>query len=420
MIRVFRLALKSLASRRVTVSLTVFAIAVSVSLLLGVERLRTEARASFSNTVSGTDLIVGARSGSVPLLLYSVFRIGNATNNISWRSYRDIAAHPDVAWTIPVSLGDSHRGFRVLGTNADYFRHFRFARTRALAFAAGRPFDDVFDAVLGAHVASKLGYRVGDSIVIDHGVGQIGFASHADKPFRVSGILARTGTPVDQTVHVSLAGIEAIHIDWRSGRPIPGLRIDADRVRQMALQPKAITAFFVGLKSRFDTFGMQRRINTYADEPLLAILPGVALHELWSLMGTAESALSVITVFVVVAGLIGMVTMLMASLNERRREMAILRSVGARPHHVFSLFVLEAGFVSVLGAVLGVALLYAGMATVLPAIETRYGLFIAINPLSVNEWLYLGAVVGAGILAGMAPAIAAVRMALADGMVVRS
>ena len=420
MIRVFRLALKSLASRRVTVSLTVFAIAVSVSLLLGVERLRTEARASFSNTVSGTDLIVGARSGSVPLLLYSVFRIGNATNNISWRSYRDIAAHPDVAWTIPVSLGDSHRGFRVLGTNADYFRHFRFARTRALAFAAGRPFDDVFDAVLGAHVASKLGYRVGDSIVIDHGVGQIGFASHADKPFRVSGILARTGTPVDQTVHVSLAGIEAIHIDWRSGRPIPGLRIDADRVRQMALQPKAITAFFVDLKSRFDTFGMQRRINTYADEPLLAILPGVALHELWSLMGTAESALSVITVFVVVAGLIGMVTMLMASLNERRREMAILRSVGARPHHVFSLFVLEAGFVSVLGAVLGVALLYAGMATVLPAIETRYGLFIAINPLSVNEWLYLGAVVGAGILAGMAPAIAAVRMSLADGMVVRS
>ncbi|MGB0631675.1 MAG: ABC transporter permease, partial [Alphaproteobacteria bacterium] len=283
--RVFRLALYSLASRRVTVSLTVFAIAVSVSLLLGVERLRTEARASFSNTVSGTDLIVGARSGSVPLLLYSVFRIGNATNNISWRSYRDIASDPDVAWTIPVSLGDSHRGFRVLGTNGDYFRHFRYARTRSLEFVAGRPFDDVFDAVLGAQVASTLGYKVGDSIVIDHGVGSIGFASHRDKPFRVSGILDRTGTPVDQTVHVSLAGIEAIHIDWRSGRPIPGLRIDADRVRQMNLQPRAITAFFVGLKSRFATFDMQRRVNTYAEEPLLAILPGVALHELWSLMG---------------------------------------------------------------------------------------------------------------------------------------
>ena len=100
--------------------------------------------------------------------------------------------------------------------------------------------------------------------------------------------------------------------------------------------------------------------------------------------------------------------------------MAILRSVGARPHHVFSLFVLEAAFVSVLGAVLGVILLYAGMITVLPVIESRYGLFIPINPLSINEWMYLGAVVAAGILAGIAPAIAAVRMSLADGMVVRS
>lgn len=420
MIPVVRLAQKSLASRRVTVFLTVFAIAVSVSLLLGVERLRTEARASFSNTVSGTDLIVGARSGSVPLLLYSVFRIGNATNNISWRSYQDIAANPDVAWTIPVSLGDSHRGFRVVGTNTDYFRHFRYARARTLEFSAGKPFEDVFDAALGAQVASALGYNVGDSIVIDHGIGSVGFASHTDKPFRVSGILKRTGTPVDQTVHVSLAGIEAIHIDWRSGRPMPGLSIDAERVRQMNLQPRAITAFFVGLKSRFDTFKIQRRVNTYAEEPLLAILPGVALHELWSLMGTAESALSVITIFIVMAGLIGMVTMLMASLNERRREMAILRSVGARPHHVFSLFVFEAGFVSILGAVLGVILLYAGMITLLPVIESRYGLFIPINPLSINEWMYLGAVVAAGILAGIAPAIAAVRMSLADGMVVRS
>ena len=420
MIRVFRLAAKSLFARRVTVALTVFAIAVSVTLLLGVERIRTEARASFSNTVSGTDLIVGARSGPVPLLLYSVFRIGSATNNISWRSYREIASDPDVAWTIPLSLGDSHRGFRVLGTNGDYFRHFRYARSRSLDFAAGKPFDDVFDAVLGAHVAETLGYEIGDSIVIDHGVGSIGFASHTDKPFRVTGILSRTGTPVDHTVHVSLEGIEAIHIDWRSGAPVPGLRVDADRVRQMNLQPRAVTAFMVGLKSRFATFNVQRRINAYAKEPLLAILPGVALHELWSLMGTAESALSAVSVFVVAAGLIGMVTMLMASLNERRREMAILRAVGARPHHIFSLFVLEAGFVSALGAALGVALLYAGLFLALPAIEARYGLYIAIDAPSANEWLYLGVVAVAGLLAGIVPAVAALRMSLADGMIVRS
>lgn len=403
-----------------TVSLAIFAIAVSVMLLLGVERIRTEARTSFANTISGTDLVVGARSGSVPLLLYSVFRIGNATNNISWDSYRTLAADPRIAWTIPFSLGDSHRGFRVLGTNSDYFRYFRYARSRSLKMAAGKPFDDVFDAVLGAEVAETLEYAVGDRIVIDHGVGRIGFASHKDKPFRVSGILARTGTPVDRTVHVSLAGIEAIHIDWRGGAPSSGARIDAERVRRMNLQPRAITAFLVGLESRFATFAVQRKINEYRQEPLLAILPGVALHELWSLMGTAESALSFISYFVVAAGIIGMVTMLMSSLNERRREMAILRSVGARPVHIFSLFILEAIFVSGLGAVAGLVLFYTGLIAAQPVFEAQYGLYIAIGAPTATEGIYLVSVVLAGTLAGIMPAVGALRRSLADGMVVRN
>jgi putative ABC transport system permease protein len=417
---VINLAFRSLVSRRATVMLSLAAIAVSVTLLLGVERIRMETRNSFSNTISGTDLVVGARSGSIPLLLYSVFRIGNATNNISWQSYRELADDPAVAWTIPLSLGDSHRGFRVLGTNTDYFRHFRYARTRDLQFAAGKQFDDIFDAVIGAEVADALGYGIGDEIIIDHGVGRIGFNRHEDKPFRVSGILARTGTPVDRTVHVSLGGIEAIHIDWRSGAPVPGLRIDAARVREMNLQPRAITAFLVGLKSRFATFTMQRKINEYRPEPLLAILPGVALQELWSLMGTAERALSAISVFVVATGLIGMVTMLLSGMNERRREMAILRAVGARPVHIFSLFLLEAGFIAVLGAILGMGLLYILLGFAQPLIESTYGLFIAIGAPTATDMMYLGAVVIAGVLAGVVPAIRAVRLSLADGIIVRS
>ena len=125
---ILTLAIKSLINRRLTAGLTIFALAVSMMLVLGVEKVRTEAKASFANTISGTDLIVGARSGSIQLLLYSVFRIGNATNNISWNTYRHIATRPGVAWTVPLSLGDSHRGFRVLGTNGDYFRHYRYGR----------------------------------------------------------------------------------------------------------------------------------------------------------------------------------------------------------------------------------------------------------------------------------------------------
>ncbi|MDP2621060.1 MAG: ABC transporter permease [Hyphomicrobiales bacterium] len=417
---ILSLAFKSLLNRRVTASLTVFTIAVSVTLLIGVEKIRTEAKSSFANTISGTDLIVGARSGAIQLLLYSVFRIGNATNNISWESYRDIAENPQVAWTIPLSLGDSHRGFRVLGTTRDYFEHFRFSRQRQLSFAAGGPLDDVFDAVLGATVAETLGYRLGDPIVVQHGLGSEGFASHKDKPFRVAGVLAKTGTPVDRTVHVSLEGIEAMHVDWRGGAPVPGLGIGAEEVRTMDLRPTVITAFLVGLKSRLATFSMQRRINEYRSEPLLAILPGVALQELWGLVGTAEQALSAISVLVVITGLLGMATMLLSTLNERRREMAILRSVGARPLQVFGLFALEATILTALGTLLGLALVYLSLAVAQPIVDARFGLYLPITWPTAWNMAVIGLVVLAGFIVGAVPAFRAYRRSLADGMIVRT
>lgn len=413
------LALKSLSNRRMTVGLTVFAIAVSVLLVLGVERLRHDAKSSFANTISGTDLIVGARSGSIQLLLYSVFRIGNATNNISWRSYQDIASRPDVAWTIPLSLGDSHRGYRVMGTTTDYFEHYRYGRGQPLAFADGKPFADVFDAVLGADVAEALGYRRGDPIVVAHGLGAEGFSTHDDKPFTVTGILERTGTPVDRTVHVSLTGIEAIHVDWKGGARVPGMSVDADTVRQMGLKPKSITAFLVGLKSRLAAFRIQRAINEYRREPLLAALPGVALQELWDLMGTAETALAAISFFVVAAGLLGMLTMLLSGLNERRREIAILRTVGARPAHIFGLLVLEAGLITLAGALLGLAMLYLELLIAQPFVAAEYGLTLTIGLPSVRDLSVLGLIVAAGVAAGTLPAARAYRQSLADGMVAR-
>lgn len=416
---IFSLAWKSLLNRRFTALLTVISIALSVALLVGVERLRSEARESFANTLSGTDLIVGARSGPVQLLLYTVFRIGDATNNISWKSYQDIAEYPKVAWTVPISLGDSHRGFRVLGTTAAYFEHYRYARDRQLTIEEGQPFTDLYDTVLGAEVADKLGYELGDSIIVAHGASDVSFARHDDKPFRVVGILGRTGTPIDRTVHVSLEAIEAIHVDWQSGAPIPGVTISAEQARKMNLTPKAITAALVGLKSKIATFHVQRAVNEYPEEPLSAILPGVALTQLWGLIGIAENALLIISVFVVVVGLIGMLTALLMSLNERRREMAILRSVGARPGHVFVLIMGEAGFLTLLGALLGMTLLYLLLLVGQPIIESRFGIFIEIGGLSQYEWILLGAVVGAGFLVGSIPSYRAYRLSLADGLSVR-
>jgi putative ABC transport system permease protein len=418
-VAILALAVKSVLARRLTATLMVLSIALSVMLLLGVERLRTQARDAFASTISGTDLVVGARTGPTALLLHAVFRIGYATNNVSWASYQQIARHPRVAWTIPLSLGDSHRGFAVLGTTPDYFRHYRYARDRSLEFAVGEAFADVYDAVLGADVARELGHRLHDPIVVAHGAVDADSAQHDDKPFRVVGVLRRTGTPVDRTVHVSLAGLEAIHVDWQAGVRVPAAAVSADEARARDLTPASITAFLVGLDSRTAVFHVQRFVNEYRREPLLAILPGVVLHELWDAIGLAERALLGASALVALVGLGGMVTALLTGLDERRREMAVLRSVGARPRHVLALIVGEATALAAAGLALGVALLYGGLVVARSFIQTRLGLAIEIGLPSFTEWLLLAAVLVASGLAGLWPAVRAYRYSLHDGMTVR-
>ncbi|MDZ7828901.1 MAG: ABC transporter permease [Halofilum sp. (in: g-proteobacteria)] len=414
------LAARSLWNRRLTVGLTALALALSVALLIGVEQVRKAARSSFTQTISGTDLVVGARTSPVQLLLYSVFHIGYATNEVSWASYREVAGSRLVAWTVPIALGDSHRGARVVGTNGDLFRHYRYANDRPLAFAAGRPFDGVYEAVIGAGVAERLGYETGREIVVSHGLDDTGFLEHGDKPFTVTGILEPTGTPLDRSVMIPLEGIEAIHIDWQRGRPpTPGERVSAEAALEHDLTPNTITAFLVGLESRAATFRMQRAINDYPDEALSAILPGVALAELWTVLGAVENALLAISAFVVVAGILGMVATLLTGLNERRREMAILRAVGARPWHVFALFLLEAGLIGVVGAAIGFVAIEAALWAGADALAQHAGVHLALVAPGLREAAILAAVVAAALLAGALPAWQACRRSLADGLTVR-
>ncbi len=414
-----KLARLSLWNRRGTVLMTLISLTISITLLFGIDHLRKEAKHSFTSTVSGTDLIVGARSGQLNLLLYSVFRIGNATANVSWNSYERIKSHPQISWTIPLSLGDSHRGYRVLGTNQDYFRYYRYANGQELKFTEGQAFDRVYDAVLGAEVARKLGYQLGQDIVLAHGIGAVSFSEHKDKPFVVTGILAPTGTPVDQTVHVSLEGIEAIHLDWRQGVQIPGRNISAEQALQQDLTPKAITAFMVGLQSKMATFAVQRQINEFRGEPLSAILPGVALAELWQMLSMVENLLLVITLLVLLAGMIGMITTLLASMKERQREMAILRAVGAHPWYLFVLIQVEVLLLTLMSLALAAVLLVAILWGVQDTLASQYGLFISLNPFSYDTLHWAGAILLLAVILGTIPSWLAYRRALAEGLTVR-
>ncbi len=417
---ILKLARKSLWNRRGTAILTLVSLAISVALILGINHLRHQAKQSFTSTISGTDLIVGARSGATNLLLYSVFRIGNATNNISWESYQAIRNNSQIDWTIPLSLGDSHRGFRVLGTDHNYFEHYRYGDRRNLVFSHGGPFESVYDTVLGAQVARELGYKLGEKIVIAHGLGDVSFSQHDDKPFTVVGILEPTGTPVDRTVHVRLEGIEAIHLGWQHGARMPGRGVSAEEALQRELKPEAITAFLVGLKSRMATFRLQRAINEYRKEALTAILPGVALAELWDVLGMVENMLIVVAFLVLLATLVGMTTTLLSSMKERQRELAILRAVGAHAGYLFALIEIEAILLALLGVIFGVLLLAVSLFMLQPWLASEYGLFISANPLNGEAlWICAGVLLLAALLS-LIPSVVAYRRALADGLSVRT
>lgn len=410
------LAWASLRSRALSVGLTVLVITLSMVLLLGVERVRMQAHEGFASTVSGTDLIVGARSGPVNLLLYSVFHIGDPTNNVSWQSYQELSALPQVKWAVPLSLGDSWRGYRVVGTSGGYFEHYRYGAGHALAFANGRPFDDLYDVVIGAEVAQAQKVGLGDQIVLAHGTGAVTLATHADKPFRIAGILQRTGTPVDSSLLVSLAAIEAIHVDWRSGVQLRSQSVSAERARHLDLTPTSITAFMLGLNSRIATFSVQRRINEYPDEAMLAILPGVTLQQLWQSLGMAERALQLIGAMVVALGMVSLVALLVSTLQERRREMAILRATGARPGYIAGLLVVEAVATSAVACVLALALLVAASMAGRGWVLATFGLSITHVWPDGRELAWVGGVLLIGAVAGLVPAWLAYRRTVADGL----
>jgi putative ABC transport system permease protein len=399
-------AWNSLLSRKKTVVLTLLSLCVSTMVLLSVEHIRLQAKESFNRTISSVDLIVGAPSGQLNMLLYSIFRMGSPTNNIKYESFLMLQQHEVVQWAIPISLGDSHRGFRVMGTNDAYFTYYKYGNKQNLRFKEGHKFDGIFEAVIGADVAKTLGYRVNDKIIIAHGIGSTSFTHHDQAPFVVSGILLPTGTPVDKTVHISLAAIEAVHL------PPSTIQTVLDNPKNAALRPESITSVMLGLTNKFAIFRMQRELNNYSDDRLMAILPGVAMAELWSLMSTVENLLRAIAALVLISSLFGLATMLLASMNERQGEIAVLRVLGAGPFTLLLLILFE----SLILICISIAMAISGLKVMLVILDgwlvSEFGLFLSHNLLSSEIFNLIGLVILATMLVSLYPGIEAYKKAL--------
>ena len=412
------LTYKSIKNRKFTSMLCVLSIALSVTLFLGIERIRNGAREGFTNTISKTDLIIGAKGGPLQLLLYTVFHIGGAVNNIRMSTYEEIKNNHLVEWSIPISLGDSYKGYRVVGTDENFFLHYRFRGDRQVSLASGKIPSETFDVALGSEVAKKFDLKVGDPIVLSHGISSESIFSHDSTPFRIVGIISPTQTPIDTGVFINLYGMEAMHFGWETGVP-DGSAINPDRFKKENIKITQLTSFMVKLKSRIAVLKMRRMIDQYEKEPIMAIIPGLALQEMWQTIGYVEQILFLVSLCVLLVGVLSILISLYTSINERRREMAILRSLGASSRHVFALLIYESSFLVFSGCIIGVGALYGLLFFVRPWLESNFSIYLEIQSLSVTEWFYLLGIFVAGTLAGLIPAAKAYMNSLQDGLTIK-
>ena len=456
----FGVAYQSLLYRLSGVALAIAAVAISVFVLLSVEHVRNEARSSFASTVSNVDLIVGARTGEINLLLLSIFRIGNPTANISWESVEEISEQPNVEWVVPISLGDSHKNFRVVGTSAEFFDRYKYGQSKPLVFKSGERFTNTLDVVVGAHVATDLAYGLGDELVLSHGMADTSFTHHDQVTFAVSGVLATTGTPVDNALFVSLEAIEAIHADEDSEHHDAhadhdehaesehhdehadhdehahheesehhdehadhdehahheasehhdkaeehGQHAANDHHHQHDHPPiGTVTAILVGLDSAAFTLQVQRWVNEFADEALLAILPGFALAQLWSLVGGVENVLRGISILVFISALFGLNAMMLASMRERKREIEILRSIGAPSRFIVALLIIESMLIVTVGIILAVTGLLCAIALANNLLASELGLALSLQIFYPSSMIALGLIYLTTLILSLVPA----------------
>jgi putative ABC transport system permease protein len=394
------ISFRSLMHRKLPTLLLILSIACSVLFIVGIQKLKTGAKQGFSRSISGTDLIVGSRSGDMQLLMTTVFRVGTPMANMSWNSFEGIQALPQVQWAVPVSSGDGYKGYPVLATLPTYFKHINVGRKQSLTFQIGRAFGGGYELVLGQNVARALGLKLSDTLQISHGRFDQSSRVHDNHSFEVVGILNTTHSPIDNTVFISLEASSAVH---------------SPHQHSAHGMPKSITGAFIGLTSKTAIFLVQQRIANWPNESLMAILPGVTLSKLWRSLSPLDAAFMVVGIGVGFMAGIGLLLGLFMSLRERSRELTIYRVLGAHPLQCASMLVIESVITTVLGIGTGLAVLQLVKSPLIQLIENRFGVVVPFDLLMVDALLFASIVI-VGVCISIVPAVVVARMSRSAGV----
>jgi putative ABC transport system permease protein len=394
------IVVRSLRQHALSTTVTAGSVALAAGLLMAVWVVKEQSQATFTGVNAGFDAVLGARGSKLQLVLNAVFHLEASPGNLAWDDYLEIQKNPSVQLAVPLAVGDNYRGYRLVGTTPDLFAKAEFAGGKHFALQPGGGWFDAErrEAVVGNFVARKLKLKVGDTFHPFHGLIFDEKNQHAET-YVVVGVLEPNNTPADRVIWIPLAGIQ----------------------RMSGHDPRAatdISAVLVKLKAGSAAAGFQLDLmyNKQGNRLTFAWPIGRVMAELFDKISWFDRVLTLVSYLVALVAAGSILASIYNSMNERRRELAILRALGARRATVFSAIVLEAAAIAALGVVVGFVFYAALMLVVARIIRAQTG--VVLDPLAF-DWVMLwspAGFIGLGALAGIVPALKAYRTDVAENL----
>jgi putative ABC transport system permease protein len=392
---------KSLRQHALSTIVTALSIALAGGLLMSVWTVKQQSQATFTGVNAGFDAVLGARGSKLQLVLNAIFHLETSPGNIAWSDYLDIKKDPNVELAIPIAVGDNYLGYRLVGTLPELFEKVEYAPGKHYAVEPGGNFFDVTrrEAVAGSFAAQKLGLKLGDKFHPYHGLTYDEKNQHAET-YVVVGILKPSNTPADRVIWIPLEGIQKM-----SGHNVAA----ADEVSAVLVKLKA--------GSGGAAFRMDLAYNKQGDRLTFAWPIGKVMVDLFDKIGWFDKVLALVSYLVALVAAASILASIYNSMNERRREIAILRALGARRRAILGAIVLEAAAISAFGMVIAFVFYFGIMTVTAGIIRSQTG--VVLDPLQFNSVMLWApaALIGLGALAGIVPAVKAYRTDVAEHLV---
>ncbi len=403
---VLHISWKNIKDKPLSSGLSVLLMSLGVAIIALLLTVGKQLEDKFARNIAGIDMVLGAKGSPLQLILATVYQIDAPTGNINLAEAQRFTRNPMVKTAIPLSLGDSYQGYRIVGTTPQYLQHFE------ANFASGKVFENALEIVVGAKVARNLGLKVGDSFASQHGYDGEGH-HHDDHKFKVVGILQSNNSVLDQVLITPLESIWELHEHHDDEKPSQGasaLQLLTEEMpkTEVAEEAPEITAMLV--KYRNPAMGMMIARSINQNSSMQTATPAIEMNRLFALMGVGVDTLQWIALVIIIVSGISVFVSLYNALKERKYEMAIMLSLGATRTKLFVLLLLEGLIISLLGTVIGLVISRLGMYWMAQQIEQSFHYDFAVLALAAEEgWMIAGAL-GIGMLAAAIPSLGIYRI----------